>query len=253
MVNRWPTSQSCSSHMLVTNLSQLRWHINPPDSLNVLTRETWRDVGIKTKESIWMFCTSTLCRWQFSSMSLYLSQLYWCIYFFFFASATKLLFVLATDTQNHPRLPGDVYISSRPSAFLSFGAAIYPKNKTKMKVYLKSTGLSLRPRSLFLWFLRVSVDAVQVWQWWCLGALRKEALRHRLGSSPDSGTNTSLMGTNIPLGIRHQHQTAHHTLNQIQGLLNWLTKLMTEGWWGGCGGVVVGGHSPGAALTLMGN
>lgn len=59
-------------------------------------------------------------------------------------------------------------------------------------------------------------------------SFKKRSLQQQLGSVPDSGTNKSLMGTNIPLRIRYWHQTAHHTWNWIQVLLNWLTKLMTE-------------------------
>lgn len=125
-------------------------------------------------------CTPILCKWQFSNMSLRFSQLSWCIYFMHLPSCCCLArrLTLASPVRRCQRF-------IMPEYFSTLGATNYEKMMDRNKgIFEKYRSLIKKQKgwSLFLWFLRVSVDAVQVWQWWCLGALRKEACG--IGSAP---------------------------------------------------------------------
>lgn len=172
-------------HTLVTNLPQLHGRMHPSDPSNISSRKTWRDVALQRKrlalhmDAVRQYCgddnfpTCHCARVGFQDA-------------YFFASVIILLFGFGDwhSKSSPPVRRRRRFIMSE--CFSTLGAANYQEGVTEIKVYLKCTGCSLRkkkkPRSLFLWFLRVSVDAVQVWQWWCLGALRKEACG--IGSAP---------------------------------------------------------------------
>lgn len=175
-------------HTLVTNLPQLHGRMHPSDPSNTSSRKTWRDVALKRKrlalhmDALRQYCVddnfpTCHCAWGGFQDA------------YFFASVIILLFGFGDwhSKSSPPVRRRRRFIMSE--CFSTLGATNYQKGVTEIKVYLKCTGRSLRrkkkkekPRSLFLWFLRVSVDAVQVWQWWCLGALRKEACG--IGSAP---------------------------------------------------------------------
>lgn len=194
----------CVSHMLVTNLLQLHPQINPLDSRNALSRKTWRDVALTCLrvhlDVAHQYCVNdnfpTCHCASVSSHDAYIL----CI--------CHRAAVWRGDW--HSKLSSPVRRCQRfimPEYFSTLGAANYEKRWTEIKVYLKSTGRSLRKKKKaqkFIFMIPQSVCGrcpsltVMVFR-----SFKKRSLRHRLGSSPDSGTNTSLMGTNIPLGIRH--------------------------------------------------
>lgn len=189
--------------MLVTNLPQLHGRMHPSDP----SRKTWRDVALKRKrlalhmDVVRQYCVddnfpTCHCAWVGFHDE------------YFFASVIILLFGFGDwhSKSSPPVRRRRCFIMSE--CFSTLGAANYQNGVTEIKVYLKCTECSFRKKKKkaqkFIFMIPPSVCGrcpsltVMVFR-----SFKKRSLRHRLGSTPDSGTNTSLMGTNIPLGIRH--------------------------------------------------
>lgn len=169
--------------MLVTNLPQNAsvW------SVKYIVKENVKGCCIEKKASCTPYgcCTSILCRWQFPDMSLCLSWLSWCIFFCICHHTSVWLWRLTLKII--PACPETPVFHHVWVFFYTWSSKLSERsdgNKGIFEMYrvLIKKKKRKKPRSLFLWFLRVSVDAVQVWQWWCLGALRKEACG--IGSAP---------------------------------------------------------------------
>lgn len=168
--------------------------------LKCIVKEDMKGCYITTKESPGPY---GCCKSQFFNMSLCFSQLLWYICAEFFCHHTAV-WLGDWHSKSSPPVRRCQHFNV-PEYFSAPAAANYQNRLTEIKVYLKSKGCSLRKKAeKFIFMIPQSVCGrcpsltVMVF-----GSFKKRSLRHRLGSSPDSGTNTSLMGTNIPVGIRH--------------------------------------------------